>query len=327
MSKSLWFPFYTADFLSSPDVQDMEAHEVGAYVLLLARSWQSDSPGYLENDEQAIRRAARLNVAQWAESRTIVLKKWPLVEGNDTLRHNRRLVHEAETAVELREKKAEAGRKSAERRAQIATQRQQTGNTNPTPVEIPATGVGQNANQLQLQPQLQSTKVDEEREASAPKEEVIVQPLKAQTPERRLPPPPDNAELFTADNWMGLNNPATFASICTDLRLPIDLDRETYRATIQDKMRGLSMNAPATTLRSWIASFFVNEKKKGPLLTLTQGLPTKPTPKHELPKPGQEQRGQVLAFEGENDDYINRTRQKTYQQHWPAATIHIITPR
>ena len=41
------FMFYTGDFLSSPDVQLMEVHEVGAYCLLLFNSWQSDRPGYL----------------------------------------------------------------------------------------------------------------------------------------------------------------------------------------------------------------------------------------------------------------------------------------
>lgn len=321
MSKSLWFPFYTADFLSSPDVQDMEAHEVGAYVLLLARSWQSDSPGYLENDEQAIRRAARLNAAQWAESRTIILKKWPLVDGNEALRHNRRLVHEAETAVELREKKAEAGRKSAERRAQIATQRQQTANTNPTPVGNTATGVGQNANQLQLQPQLQSSKEDEGQSSSASSLSVSKRlGAERKAAENDLP-------VYTPDEFPGLANPRTFQAICADLRLPIDLDHEAYRAAIQVKMQAKNFKALAETYRSWIAEYFVLERKRGELLTLTAGLPTKATPKTELPKPGQERPGQVLAFEGESDDYVNRTRKGNYQRQWPAATIHIITPR
>ena len=36
--KSPAFQLYTGDFLSSPDVQLMEAHEVGAYCLLLFNS-------------------------------------------------------------------------------------------------------------------------------------------------------------------------------------------------------------------------------------------------------------------------------------------------
>lgn len=178
--KAPWFPFYTGDFLASPDVQDMEAHEVGAYVLLLARSWQSDTPGYIEDDEYAMRRAGRLSVDVWGQCKKSLLKKWPLAEDMPGMRFNPRLLKEAERQVEMREKKAEAGLKSAERRAQMAaekerqaeaaaTQAQQSANTNPTPVENPATDDGQNGNysQPQPQPQPQSTNVDEEKQAAS----------------------------------------------------------------------------------------------------------------------------------------------------------------
>ena len=70
------FMFYTGDFLSSPDVQLMEVHEVGAYCLLLFNSWQSDRPGYLPDDEHRIRRTARLTTEQWAVSRELLLSKF-----------------------------------------------------------------------------------------------------------------------------------------------------------------------------------------------------------------------------------------------------------
>ena len=76
--KSPAFLLYTGDFLSSPDVQLMEAHEVGAYCLLLFNSWQSDQPGFLPNDEDRIRRIARLTAEQWATSRQLLLAKFPL---------------------------------------------------------------------------------------------------------------------------------------------------------------------------------------------------------------------------------------------------------
>jgi uncharacterized protein YdaU (DUF1376 family) len=157
--KAPWFPFYTGDFLASATVQDMEAHEVGAYVLLLARSWQSDAPGYLEDDEYALRRAARLSVEQWGHSKAALLKKWPVAEHKPGYRYNPRLAAEAEKQVELREKKAEAGRRSAAKREAEATQRQQRANTNPTPVETTATGVAQNGNYSQPQSQPQATNV------------------------------------------------------------------------------------------------------------------------------------------------------------------------
>ena len=156
MAKAPWFPFYTGDFLASTDVQLMEAHEVGAYLLLLAHSWQSDAPGYLPNDAGRLRRLARLSAEQWKESGSLLLSKWPEAPEDDSLRHNPRLVKEAGKQVEMREVKAEAGRKSAERRARLATEGQQSGNTNPTGVEIPATGVGQKPNYSQSQSQPQS---------------------------------------------------------------------------------------------------------------------------------------------------------------------------
>lgn len=175
--KAPWFPFYTGDFLASPTVQDMEAHAVGAYVLLLARSWQSDTPGYLEDDEYGMRRAARLSAEQWAEVRGALLKKWPIAPDKEGMRYNPRLLAEAEKQVELREMKAEAGRKSAERRAALATQRQQTGNTNPTRVEILATGDGENGNYSQPQPQPQEGKPSStsslRSEVAAPQEKKI----------------------------------------------------------------------------------------------------------------------------------------------------------
>ena len=89
------FLLYTGDFLSSPDVQLMEAHEVGAYCLLLFNSWQSDRPGYLPNDEGRLRRTARLTTQQWADSRTLLLAKFPEAPDAPTLRFNPRLAAEA----------------------------------------------------------------------------------------------------------------------------------------------------------------------------------------------------------------------------------------
>ena len=89
------FLLYTGDFLSSPDVQLMEAHEVGAYCLLLFNSWQSDRPGFLPNDEGRLRRTARLTTQQWAESRTLILAKFPEAPDAPTLRYNPRLAAEA----------------------------------------------------------------------------------------------------------------------------------------------------------------------------------------------------------------------------------------
>ena len=124
------FLLYTGDFLSSPDVQLMEAHEVGAYCLLLFNSWQSDRPGYLPNDEGRLRRMARLTTQQWADSRTLLLAKFPEAPNAPTLRYNPRLAAEAIKQQHYRELKAKAGQASAAKRA-----------ANPTRVENKATPV------------------------------------------------------------------------------------------------------------------------------------------------------------------------------------------
>ncbi|GAA4388957.1 DUF1376 domain-containing protein [Hymenobacter koreensis] len=124
------FMFYTGDFLSSPDVQIMEAHEVGAYCLLLFNAWQSDRPGYLPNDEGRLRRTARLTTAQWSDSRELLLSKFPQAPDNAALRYNPRLAAEACKQLQHREQKARAGKASAAKRA-----------TQPTPVAASATPV------------------------------------------------------------------------------------------------------------------------------------------------------------------------------------------
>ncbi|WP_375416789.1 DUF1376 domain-containing protein [uncultured Hymenobacter sp.] len=119
------FLFYTGDFLSSPDVQLMEAHEVGAYCLLLFNSWQSDRPGYLPNDESRLRRTARLTQAQWADSRELLLGKFPLAPDDPTHRHNPRLVQEAIKQATKRERLAANGRKGGRPEKQLLSENNQ----------------------------------------------------------------------------------------------------------------------------------------------------------------------------------------------------------
>lgn len=154
-NKPFWFAFNTADWLSSKSVRMMSLAERGAYIGLLATSWGEDRPGTLPAAEDTVRRLCEMSPADWLTSGPVLLAMFPLSECG-TYRYNPRLLNEAEKREVLSEKKAEAGRKSAELRAAAATQRQQTVNTNPTGVENQATGVGENGNQLQSQ--LQSHK-------------------------------------------------------------------------------------------------------------------------------------------------------------------------
>lgn len=125
--KSPAFQLYTGDFLSSPDVQLMEAHEVGAYCLLLFNSWQSDRPGYLPDDENRLRRTARLTALQWAESRDLLLSKFPLAPDDPTRRYNPRLAQEALKQAAKRERLAANGRKGGRPANQLLSQENPTG--------------------------------------------------------------------------------------------------------------------------------------------------------------------------------------------------------
>lgn len=320
-TKPFWFAFSVTVWLSSKSVRLMSLAERGAYIGLLATAWGEDVPGTLPVDEDEVRRMAEMSPEQWALSGPRLLKKFPVSECG-TYRYNPRLLSEGQEQRRKSELAAEAGRRSAE------AKKQRKGNGTSTDVAKKPTDVEKTATERQLVTDTITSSTDvEEREANraaAPRPEPV---LKASTQTKTYAPPADDAVLFTADTWPGLNNATTFASICADLRLPLDLDRETYRAAIQDKMRSQAIEAPPKSLRSWISAYFINEKKRGPLLTLTVGLPTAPTPRHELPAKGQERPGQVIAIQGENDKYVNKQLAASWQQQYPAATIHIISPR
>lgn len=109
MSKSPAFRFYPADFMGSPDVQAMELHEVGAYLYLLFVAWQSERHGYLPDDDEKLRRWARMTREQWRESREILLSKFPIVEVG--WRANPRMVIEAEKQQRFSASQSFKGRK------------------------------------------------------------------------------------------------------------------------------------------------------------------------------------------------------------------------
>jgi len=319
--KPFWFAFNITDWLASKSVRMMSLAERGAYIGLLATAWGEDVPGTLPLDTDEVRRLAEMTPEQWAVSGACLLKKFPISECG-TFRYNPRLLADGQEQKRKSEKAAEAGRRSAE------VKKQRNANGTPTDVAKKPTDVEKTATECQLVTTTITSSTDvEEREANSAAAPTPAPALKASTQAKTYAPPADDAVLFTADTWPGLVNPATFASICTDLRLPIDLDRETYRAAIQDKMRSQGIEAPPKSLRSWISAYFINEKKRGPLLSLTVGLPTVPTPRNELPAKGQERQGQVIAIQGENDKYVNKQLAASWQQQYPAATIHIISPR
>ena len=113
--KSPAFRFYPSDFWASPDVQAMDLHEVGAYLSLMSAAWLSDRPGCLPDDDDKLRRWARMTREQWSESRATLLQKFPIQE--DGVRRNPRLYREAEKAESFRVSQSEKGRKGGRPKA------------------------------------------------------------------------------------------------------------------------------------------------------------------------------------------------------------------
>lgn len=106
--KSPAFRFYPSDFISSPTVQAMDLHEVGAYMLLLCTAWVSERHGYLPDDEEMLRRWARMTREQWTQSRGLILGRFPVAE--DGWRANPRMVEEAEKQAAYSESQSAKGK-------------------------------------------------------------------------------------------------------------------------------------------------------------------------------------------------------------------------
>jgi uncharacterized protein YdaU (DUF1376 family) len=99
--------FYPDDFSSDGKVEAMSTEEVGAYMLLLCKSWREDPPGSIPTDDAVLARWARLTPDRWAECRTGVLAAFSL--GTDSRWHQPRLRSEYNKLLEAQRKKQEAG--------------------------------------------------------------------------------------------------------------------------------------------------------------------------------------------------------------------------
>lgn len=138
--KAYSFSFNTSDWLASPAVRLMSKAERGVYINLLALAWEAPLQGTLPASADKVRRMGEMSLEEWAESGEVILDKFPLSECG-TYRYNPRLILEREKQEAKREINAEAGRRSAEKRAAEKASRETTAvplqrnsNENPTPV-------------------------------------------------------------------------------------------------------------------------------------------------------------------------------------------------
>ena len=149
MSKSLWMPFYVADYLADTTRLTTEQH--GAYLLLIMDYWRN---GALPDDDDALCNITKLTMSMWKKHKPALQRMFQV---NDGEWHHKRIEQELLRSDDRIEKRAAAGRASAAKR-----KAQQTGqqNTNiisthvPTHVEQMLEQTGQqNTNYIQSQQQ------------------------------------------------------------------------------------------------------------------------------------------------------------------------------
>lgn len=109
MAKPPYFPFYVNDFISDPYVELMSTTAVGAYILLLCRSWHLDPPASLPDDDRQLARWARLTADEWTEVRPEVLLAFTL--GSDSRLHQKRLRQEYERFIARSRSASKNGKK------------------------------------------------------------------------------------------------------------------------------------------------------------------------------------------------------------------------
>lgn len=109
-----WVRVVIKDFISSPDVQQMDTHEFGAFVLLLMTSFLEKKRGYLRNDDEYLRKITRLKRKQWESCREFILSKFKEDEETKLL-YNERWLQEirlAEGTIISNKKRTEAARET-----------------------------------------------------------------------------------------------------------------------------------------------------------------------------------------------------------------------
>lgn len=78
-----WIKLRVDKLMTSPDVQQMEAHEFGAYMLILLTSFYQKKRGHVKNDETYLRKITRLSASQWKKSKELILSKFKTDKDGD----------------------------------------------------------------------------------------------------------------------------------------------------------------------------------------------------------------------------------------------------
>ena len=109
--KPFWFPIEPAAFLSDSLVDQMTTLELGACFRLLCRQWID---GDLPDDQEQLRRLARLSKAEMDEAWEVIQRFFP--ESGDGKRANRYANERRKEVTETLSKRHDAGVLGAEKR-------------------------------------------------------------------------------------------------------------------------------------------------------------------------------------------------------------------
>ncbi len=108
-----YVPLYVRDFLDDDKVESMNTTEIGAYVLLLLRSWNQEPACSLPADDHLLARYARMELADWSAAKARVLSPFKR-RGNRY--YQPRLLAEFEKIQRSCENKKKAGKAGANKR-------------------------------------------------------------------------------------------------------------------------------------------------------------------------------------------------------------------
>lgn len=107
MSSPDWMPLNVGDYLG--DTIHLEAHEHGAYLLLIMRYWKD---GGLTADERMIQRYSKLSDEQWAQSRDVLAaffgEGWSHHRIDEELAKAAEIITKRRAAAEQRHSKSDA---------------------------------------------------------------------------------------------------------------------------------------------------------------------------------------------------------------------------
>jgi uncharacterized protein YdaU (DUF1376 family) len=106
-----YFNFYPDDFSSDRNVEAMTTEEVGAYILLLCKSWREDPVATLPNDDRLLARWARLSPDRWAACKAAVLSCFRT--GTDGRLYQKRLRLEYDRLRRIQKTRHEAAKVAA----------------------------------------------------------------------------------------------------------------------------------------------------------------------------------------------------------------------